>query len=232
VLGGPESLEVVGESFHQDVLRAIVGPSESYVRVPVVATLCPESDNGHDPNAIAVWISGSQVGHLSREDAVRFRSRILALHQQAGGWIGLPGVVVGGGEGRPSYGVFLDYEPATFGLGVVSIAKDRSRGHLVGERVRTGLSMAVVSDAQDDSLDLGWRAGIPEEQSTISGGSWTLSERQSADISCSQASKSSCMHVATNPRVRWPSSTLRAKRITPRWRPSRTPWYTASAAFR
>jgi hypothetical protein len=32
--------------------------------------LLAERDNSYDPNAISVWIDGSQVGHLSRDDAL------------------------------------------------------------------------------------------------------------------------------------------------------------------
>jgi hypothetical protein len=116
VFGGSEPLEVVGESFYQEALKTIAGRTNEHVRIPVIATLMCEVDNPYDANAISVWVAGLQVGHLSRDDAAKFRPGLLKLQQQVGTEIALPGVVVGGGKGHPSYGVFLNYDPAAFGL--------------------------------------------------------------------------------------------------------------------
>ncbi len=164
VVDGPDSLEVVGESFHQDVLRRAVGPHDGYVRIPVVATLSAEFNNKHDSNAIAVWVAKAQVGHLSREDAATFRAPLLRLEQQVGGPVGLPGLIVGGGEGRPSYGVFLNYDAATFEVRPLGFPRKRSENLPVGEHLRTGLSRAIVSDPEDESFDLGWRMQLPSDR--------------------------------------------------------------------
>jgi hypothetical protein len=154
--GGSDPLEVVGESFYQEAIKKIVGPTNEYVRVPVSATLQPESDNRHDPNAISVWISGLKVGYLSRGDAVRFRLGLLGLQRQVGAGIALPGVIVGGGEDRPSYGVFLNYAPGAFNL----VSDSSARPH-IERQVRTGLSNAVGGDVQNADYDLAWRARVP-----------------------------------------------------------------------
>lgn len=160
--GGPDSLEVVGESFYQEALQKIVGLTNEYVRLAVSATLKPEIDNRHDPNAISVWISGLKVGHLSRGDAARFRPGLLGLQHQMVGAIALPGVIVGGGEGRPSYGVFLNYSPEAFNVSGDSSHRSRAP-HFEGQ-IRTGLSDAVDGDPQNDDYDLGWQASVPQDR--------------------------------------------------------------------
>lgn len=161
--GGSADLEVVGESFYQEALRKIVGPTNDRVRVPVAATLLPEVDNQYDANAISVWVSGFKVGHLSRVDAAMFRPGLLELQRKVGAAIALPGNIVGGGDGRPSYGVFLNYSPAAFGL-EVSGASHQSTGVEVQPRMRTGLSNAVRDDPDDDSYDLDWQSRMPQDR--------------------------------------------------------------------
>jgi hypothetical protein len=109
-------------------------------------------------------VSGLKVGHLSREDAATFRPGLLGLQQRLGVAISLPGVLVGGGEGRPYYGVFLNYSPAAFGLAAADpplAALGRTR---VAGRSRTGLSEAVRHDADDDDYDLGWQTRLPADR--------------------------------------------------------------------
>ena len=118
---GSVTLEVVGESHRQDALWNIVGGrSTEHVRQGVVAVLIPETTNEYDPNAISVWVNGLQVGYLSRENAARYRPGLVALWQQHGKPIALEGAIVGGGrrpDGDIGYlGVFLDHDPADFGL--------------------------------------------------------------------------------------------------------------------
>ena len=160
--GGSDSLEVVGESFYEEALKKIVGPTNEYLRMAVSATLKPEVDNRYDPNAISVWISGLKVGHLSRADAARFRPGLLGLQRQVGGAIALPGVIVGGGVDRPSYGVFLNYAPAAFNL--LSDSSVPSRAPHFEGHIRTGLSNAVVGDPQNGDYDLGWQARVPQDR--------------------------------------------------------------------
>ena len=162
LFGGSEDLEVVGESFYQEALRTIVGPTNEHLRIPVTATLVAEVDNQYDANAISVWVSGLKVGHLSRVDAAMFRTGLLNLQQKVGGAIALPGSIVGGGEGRQFYGVFLNYAAAAFGLEVPdAVSHPRTQTQA---RTRTGLSNAVGDDLEDDTYDLGWQSRVPQDR--------------------------------------------------------------------
>lgn len=149
---GAETLEVVGESFHQDALWRIVGGRRSdRVRHDVVASLVPEPDNPYDENAIKVLIDGQQVGHLSADDAAEYLPGLLRLiDQSASSAVALAGVVVGGGsrlDGIGMLGVFLDHDPTDFGI---EARRSRSRGF------RTGFSEALATDLIDDSYDFSW----------------------------------------------------------------------------
>lgn len=137
---GAGNLEVVGESHRQPALWAIaaqledVRPGED-VRCPIHAVLVAEEGNPYDRNAVAVWVAGELVGYLSRDDAEVFRSALIRLQQQSGKAVAMPGVIVGGGPDRPSLGVFLNFDPAPFGL---SPRAYQSWGDL-----RTGFSRAA-----------------------------------------------------------------------------------------
>jgi hypothetical protein len=161
VLSGEDDLEVVGESFHQDALRSIVPTGGERVRMPVKASLVAERHNPTDPNAIAVWVQGSPVGHLSREDAAILRQGLLDLERQHGASIQLRGMIVGGGDGRPSYGVFLRYPAAAFG--VVTASAQPARHPTSDGSIRTGFHVALANDAADDDYDLGWQAATPDD---------------------------------------------------------------------
>jgi hypothetical protein len=123
LLDGDELLNVVGESHYQEELWAIVGGRRrDPVRDDVIAILLPEVDNPVDENAISVWVYLKLVGHLSREDAVLYREGLLRLIAEKDNRpIALRGRIVGRGEieeeDRIGYlGVFLDHDPADFGL--------------------------------------------------------------------------------------------------------------------
>jgi hypothetical protein len=154
LLAGDETLEVVGESHRQDELWRIVGGVRAdYVRFDVHAILVPDPDNEFDPNAVEVRIDdGIPVGYLSREDAAHYRPGLLRTMQAHGGQlIALHGVICGGGpreDARIGFlGVFLDHDPADFGL---------PRHHVSMGHLRTGLSEAIATDLEDDSYDLSW----------------------------------------------------------------------------
>jgi len=71
------------------------------------------------PNAVSVWVKGLKVGYLSRDDARRYRPGLLALQTKYGKPIALAGAIVGGGiraDGLGRLGLFLDHDPADFGL--------------------------------------------------------------------------------------------------------------------
>jgi hypothetical protein len=158
---GNETLEVVGESFYQDALWDFVGGRSSEpVRAEIVAVLVPTSDNEHDPNAVEVRINNERVGYLSRSDAVAYRPGLLALMATEEMLIGLYGVIVGGGprsDGIGYLGVFLDHNPADFGL---------ASHHVSMGRLRTGFSEAVATDLADDTYDLSWYHQLPANDAT------------------------------------------------------------------
>lgn len=165
VLGGDEDLEVVGESNYQPALWAICGERlGEKVRCPITAVLVPEPQSAYDPNAIAVVISGQIVGYLDRQTAGRY---IQPLHQQMashGAYIGLTGVIVGGGhraDGPGRLGVWLDHDPRDFGVQVVPPVPG-GRPQAGTGTLRTGLSEAWMTDAEDDSYDLSWLNELPD----------------------------------------------------------------------
>jgi hypothetical protein len=161
---GQETLEVVGEASYQDNLWRIVGGRRSpdgRVREDVFAVLAAEPENPYDAGAVAVWIQGLKVGYLSREDAQRYRPGLLALEQQHSKPIALAGVIAGGGmraDGPGRLGVFLDHDPADFGLRPMSASPPS------GSRIRTGLSDALATDEADDSYDLNWLSNLPVDE--------------------------------------------------------------------
>jgi hypothetical protein len=161
---GREDLEVVGEASYQDNLWRIVGGHNSpddRVRVDVYAVLAAEPDNPYDPNAVSVWVKGLKVGYLSRDDARRYRPGLLALEQQHGKPIALAGAIVGGGmraDGPGRLGIFLDHDPADFGLRPVPVIPPS------GSRMQTGLSDALATDEADDSYDLSWMSDLPVDE--------------------------------------------------------------------
>lgn len=159
---GDDTLEVVGESYHQDVLWAMVGGSNwKPVRSPITAVLLPEPDSPVDENAISVLIDGEVVGYLSREDAISYGPGLIRIIEESGGtYVALRGWVVGGGDRDGTLGhlgVFLDHDPTDFGL---------DASYTSGGSIRTGLSAAFATDLEDDSYDLSWMRTLSEDGSS------------------------------------------------------------------
>jgi hypothetical protein len=157
LLGGTQTLNVVGESnYQQNIWQSVGGFQRDRIRHDVVAVLTAEPENPFDSNAVSAWISGLHVGYLAREDAVLYQPGLQQLVATHGVPIALSGVVAGGGsqDGRERMvGVFLNHDPADFGLqDIVRPARPPSRPR----ELRTGLSHAIATDAQDDSYDLSW----------------------------------------------------------------------------
>jgi hypothetical protein len=101
ILGGRETLEVVGESHYQDVLWRLVGGDDGErVRCEIQAILVHEPTNACDGNAIQVRIEGQVVGYLSRDDADVDLPGLRSLTEHRGCSIGLKGHIVGGGQRR------------------------------------------------------------------------------------------------------------------------------------
>lgn len=152
VFPGDETLEVVGESRYQDVLWGLVGGFQREpVRHAVTAVLLPEPDNRYDSNAIRVLVDGRLVGYLSRNDASLYLPGLRALMASCEtGYVALDGQIVGGGsrgDGIGFLGVFLDHEPADFGISTADVS---------GGSLRTGLTEALATDRADDDYDLSW----------------------------------------------------------------------------
>ncbi|MES5813914.1 HIRAN domain-containing protein [Pseudoxanthomonas sp. Soil82] len=101
--GGNYDMEIVGESHYLNNLRSIAGSGE--VRHYCDAILRMEDENPHDSNAVAVYIEGLKVGYLRREIAKGYREQV-EPHGKLDGTCGA--VIVGGAEGRPNLGVWLD----------------------------------------------------------------------------------------------------------------------------
>jgi hypothetical protein len=81
--------------------------------------LVAEDDNPYDANAVAVWVDGLKVGHLSRGDARAHRPGLLALQERYRKPIAMEGVICGGGireDGPGRLGVFLRYDRKDLGL--------------------------------------------------------------------------------------------------------------------
>jgi hypothetical protein len=154
---GGETLEVVGESYRQEDLWAIINrrPTSDRVSERVVAELILEPHNQYDGNAVAVWVHGRHVGYLSREDAAVYGPGVKSL--AAHGPVTLNAVIVGGGFGddQALLGVFMDHDPVDFGVA-------RHAQPHVGE-LRTGMSEAMRSDLFDHSYDLSWLDALPED---------------------------------------------------------------------
>jgi hypothetical protein len=171
LLGGEETLEVVGESHRQEELWRIVGGHrDDYVRFDVHAVLLPVDDNQHDRNAIEVQINGTSVGYLSRDDAAHYRTGLLRAMQANGNrLVALHGVICGGGpreDARVGFlGVFLDHDPEDFGL---------PRHHISAGHLRTGLSEARATDLQDDAYDLSWLDTLSADDSAAAAALQTL----------------------------------------------------------
>lgn len=160
---GDETLEVVGESNYQEALWKIVGARRGdRVRYDASAVLLPEPDNRFDANAIKVLINGHLVGYLSRQDAVAYGPGLLALmNESANGLVALDATIVGGGQrsdGPGFLGVFIDHDPADFGI------KPARAGDVSG--FRTGFSEAVATDLEDEGYDLSWYRELSDNDIT------------------------------------------------------------------
>ncbi len=154
---GHKTLEVIGESHHQETLWRIVGGiRRDPVRHPTFAVLMPEPENSYDRNAIKVLIGGEVVGYLSREDAALYLPGLLRLIQTStNGLVALEGEIVGGGpreDGLGRLGVFLRHDPVDFGVSSDPVHDPSG--------FRTGFSFAAATDLEDDSYDLSWSRSL------------------------------------------------------------------------
>ena len=123
VYEGSESLEVRGESRHQDLLHAIAGGRSAGWGEPpieVVATLVPEPLNPYDQHAVAVFVGDDRIGYLDRDDAALYEPGISRLTQLTGRAVAVRGVLIGGftmEDGtQANYGIRLRHDPKQFGV--------------------------------------------------------------------------------------------------------------------
>lgn len=108
--------EIVGESFYQDELRLAAGDhGNSSANVEVDALMVPEDDNEHDDKAVAIYVMGRKVGHMSKVDARKFRRR-LSTKKVGGQVTQCRALITGGGLQRSTgeryhYGISLGIKP-------------------------------------------------------------------------------------------------------------------------
>jgi hypothetical protein len=102
---------VVGTMYYQKSAERVVrlNHEDEKHRIDFVATLIPEPNNPHDRNAIAVYGAGRKIGHLSREDAARYRGTIARLAIDA--IVTVPATIYAGHHGGSSWEIGLKLPP-------------------------------------------------------------------------------------------------------------------------
>jgi hypothetical protein len=102
---------VVGVSFYQKVLEKICGNKcGKGLDVFTQADIIPDNDNPHDNNAVRVEIDGETVGHLSRKNAILWRSKMISDNHS--GVVKCPAKIVWDKnyDEEGSYGVWLNLD--------------------------------------------------------------------------------------------------------------------------
>jgi len=95
-------LDIVGESYRQDVLKAISGPKHAEGKhMSVGTTLRCEPGNQSDPHAIRVEVMGKHVAYVARQHAAILSPAMTAAFR---GVIEAPGMIVGGWHSHDSEG--------------------------------------------------------------------------------------------------------------------------------
>jgi hypothetical protein len=111
-LSGHRTVQVVGESRHQDALLAICGGRRHYegIELETVAELVTHPGNAYDSNTIEVRIDGLTVGYLGRDDVAELYSLVVESVARDG-MATCPAVIRGGwdrgGGDVGRYGVTL-----------------------------------------------------------------------------------------------------------------------------
>lgn len=109
---GDFSFHIVGESFYQKNLAIIAGEKqENGVEIRKKAVLFLDPFNRHDPNSVRVEIDNLIIGHLSKDNAIKYRGWLKANNLKkatcqadaliSGGWIR--------SDSEGFYGVSLDF---------------------------------------------------------------------------------------------------------------------------
>ena len=113
---GDFEFDVVGESFYQDNLRKFAGVhGDEPANEEVDAYIVPDNDNEYDDKAVAIYVNGHKVAHMSRTDARKFRRR-LSSKKLGGATTQCKAIITGGGLQKRSgqrydYGISLDIKP-------------------------------------------------------------------------------------------------------------------------
>jgi hypothetical protein len=120
-------VEVVGESYRQDVLRRLAtvttgcapyleelsGSALKRAQTDTGlkwfrAVLVREPENEYDENAIAVYADAvGRVGYLNSDDAIDYQPVFEELDRHGCSIGGCPAFLIGGVRGKPNYGVIL-----------------------------------------------------------------------------------------------------------------------------
>jgi hypothetical protein len=93
-------IDIVGESFYQDHIRAVVNLVGSNA-FPIY--LQPEPNNKYDKNAVAIMTNYSCIGHIARDDAKAWQQKALAAASRN---CVLTGSVVAKSKSGQIYGIF------------------------------------------------------------------------------------------------------------------------------
>src|SRR5216683_890672 len=181
LLGGQDDLEVVGELAYQAALwRLCGGTVGERVRRDIVAVLVPEPANPYDANAVAVQIDGQVAGYLSRATAQEYLPGLKHAMSLRGGYIALRGVIVGGGyydDGPGRLGVWLEHDPADFGVHPASFSRPAPPGHSsaggvmqTGPRSRNSASCSPLNPTRltGTSSSPSWRRGSTDRVTCMS----------------------------------------------------------------
>ncbi len=105
------SVIVAGVSFYQEVLNEICGGrSEEGVDALAQAKIIPDDNNPYDAYAVKIEIEGKTVAHLSRQNACKWRSKMIS--EGISGAVTCPAKIVWDRnvERAGSYGVWLDID--------------------------------------------------------------------------------------------------------------------------
>jgi hypothetical protein len=108
-VSGAFGVIVTGVSFYQKALEKICGGrSGEGIEVIAQAKIIPYGDNPYDAYAVRIEIEDEIVGHLSRKDARKWRSKMIS--EGFSGAVTCPAKIVWdrGAEKAGSYGVWLD----------------------------------------------------------------------------------------------------------------------------
>ena len=231
LLGGQDDLEVVGELAYQAALwRLCGGTLGDRVRCDIVAVLVPEPTNPYDANAIAVQIDRQVVGYLPRATAQDYLPGLQGLMAACGGHIALRGVIVGGGyynDGPGRLGVWLEHNPADFGVHLASSLRAASPLHPSGEGVmRTGftrhgsLTLRMTPTTCHGSTTSRRQTGqLSRNSATCS----LLTPTRLTAISSSLSWRRGCTDRVSCMSQRWTNTTRHAPITTQRWTASARP---------